>query len=147
MRMTVKVEGAELEFIERRKPTWRYADRWYTQSDWNREWREYNEAPRMYVAVSDESIIENLENRRRRPFNVYKTMIAESGISGVLSLETLRWSQHAGCKMCPCSPGFVIPKQGIQIGQTKFEHFDVWVTLKGAPSVDERKAPRVIAGV
>ena len=145
-RITITVEGAELTFIERRKPTWRtpkYGR--YTSVDWTRDWREYHEAPRMYVSVQDETVLENLENRRRRPYNVYKKMIAASGIGAVLNLEGLRWSQHAGCKMCPCSPGFIIGKQAMTIGAMVFPEFDVWVKLTGAPSVDERKAPRVIA--
>lgn len=143
-RMTIKVKGAELMFIERRMPTWRSG---YKQRDMNSLWTEYNEAPRMYVSVDDETILENLENRRRRPYNVYKTMIAISDIDTALNLETLRWSQHAGCRMCPCSPGFIIPKQEVTIGQIKFAKFDVWVKLDGAPAVDERKASRVVVGV
>lgn len=147
-RVIIKVEGAELLFIERRKPEWRSTSyHTYTVTDWRRDWREYNEEPRMYVSIQDETVLENLENRRRRPYNVFKKMIAASGIGTVLNLESLRWSQNAGCKMCPCSPGFIIPTQQISIGALNFEHFDIWVKLDGAPSVDERKAPRVIAGV
>jgi hypothetical protein len=142
-RITLKVNGAELTFIQRRRPTWRNV--YYTQRDWNRDWREYHQAPRLYVRVADETILENLENRRRRPYNVYKKMIAASGIGSVLNLESLRWSQHAGCEMCSCSPGFIIGKQRITIGAMEFADYDVWVTLDGAPSVDERKPARVIA--
>lgn len=139
-RIIVKVPGAELLLIQRRSPVWR---RGYTQRDMNREWREYNEAPRLYVSVADETVLDNLENRRRRPYNVYKKMIAASGISSVLNLESLRWSQHAGCS-CPCSPGFIVPQQTIKVGAAEFTKFDVWVKLEGAPNVDERKPARVI---
>lgn len=140
-RITIKVKGAELTFISRSQPRWRPG---YTQRDRNREWREYNEAPRLYVSVADETILENLENRRRRPYNVYKKMIAASGINAVLNLESLRWSQNAGCTMCPCSPGFIASKQRVAVGATEFVNFDVWVKLDGAPSIDERKPARVI---
>ena len=143
-RITIKVNGAELEFIERRMPTWRSG---YTQRDMNSLWREYHEEPRMYVSVSDETIIENLENRCRRPYNVYKKLIAASGMNRVLNLQSLRWSQHAGCTMCPCSPGFIIQKQAVSVGFANgltFKNFDVWVKLTDAPNVDERKPARVI---
>lgn len=142
-RVTVKVEGAELTFIERRKPVWGYR---MSQRDWTREWREYNEGTRLYVSVADETLLENLQNRCRRPYNVYKRMIAASGIGAVLDLTGLRWSQNAGCTMCPCSPGFIIPRQAISIGLATFTNFDVWVKLDGAPSTDPLKAPRVLAG-
>lgn len=140
-RLKIEVNGATLEFVSRRMPTWRTG---YRQRDMNRKWREYREAPRMYVTTKDETIIENLENRRRRPYNVYKKLIAESDISMVLNLQGLRWSQNAGCTMCPCSPGFIVPKQTITVGSTEFTDYDIWATLTGAPNVDDRKPPRVV---
>jgi len=136
------VAGAELLLIERSKPAWR--GKYYTYRDWDRDQREYNGAPRLYIEVGDETILENLENRRRRPYNVYKKMIAASGIGSVLNLEGLRWSRHAGCKMCACSPGFVAPYQSVTIGALEFKRFDVWAKLEGAPSVDERKPAAVV---
>lgn len=143
-RVTIEVPGATLTFIERRQPTWGLR---MTAGEYNRDWREYKSAPRMYVSVGDESILENLANRCRRPFNVYKTMIHSSGIGRVLNLSQLRWSKNAGCTMCPCSPGFILSMQDVTTPEFTFTNFDVWVTLDGAPSVDERKAPRVLAGV
>lgn len=132
-RHTIEVPGAELTFVERRYSSYAH--------------RDYFKAPRMYVSVSDESIVDNLANRRRRPYNVYKTLIHSSGISRVLNLgDTLRWSQYAGCT-CPCSPGFILPMQSLTTDDgSVWSYFDVWATLNGAPSVDPRKAPRVLAG-
>lgn len=132
-RQTIEVPGAKLEIIKRR----------YTSHRSN----EYGKAPRMYVSVSDESIIDNLANRRRRPYNVYKTLIHSSGIGRVLNLGSpLRWSQHAGCS-CPCSPGFILPAQTfITDSGEMWPFFDVWATLENAPAIDPRKAPRVLAG-
>ena len=131
--ITIEVRGAKLQFMPRVYSTYS-------------GWKAYSQSPRMYVSVSDETVLDNLVNRKRRPYNVYKTLIHSSGISEVLNLSELRWSQRAGCT-CPCSPGFVLGRQSMQIGEKSFHHFDACVTLESAPSVDERKAPRVLAGV
>ena len=131
--ITIEVRGAKLQFMPR------------VYSTYNRP-SAYSQSPRMYVSVSDETVLDNLANRKRRPYNVYKTLIHSSGISEVLNLSELRWSQSAGCT-CPCSPGFIIGRQSVEIGEKLLHNFDVWVTLESAPSVDERKAPRVLAGV
>lgn len=129
---TLHVPGAKLEIIKR--------------SPYRMGTRDGFKPPRMYVSVSDESVLDNLANRKRRPYNVYKTLIHSSGVASVLNLGALRWSQYAGCD-CPCSPGFVLPHQVITIEGDSTCYFDVWVTLESAPSVDERKAPRELAGV
>lgn len=132
-KFTITVPGAELTVYPRRP---------------GRRWRDYTAAPRMYVSVTDESILDNLANRRRRPYNVYKTLLRDLRLWGILDLGKLTWSQHAGCSMCPCSPGFILPHQEIRHPEGKvIQYFDVWVTLDNAPSVDERKAPRVLVGV
>jgi len=99
-------------------------------------WREYSAAPRMYVSVKDESIIDNMLNRKRRPYSVYKTLIRGSLLEQVLRLGDLRWSQYAGCS-CSCSPGFVLPKQVLNIGGHTFSNFDVWISIEGAPATAE----------
>ena len=129
---TIYVPGAKLEFIKR--------------SSYRMGSRDGYKSPRMYVSVPDETLLDNLANRKRRPYNVYKTLIHSSGISSVLNLGDLRWSQKAGCT-CPCSPGFILPYQSLEIEGNGYYYFDVWATLLGAPSVDERKAPRELAGV
>jgi hypothetical protein len=102
----------------------------------------------MYVSVADETIMDNLANRKRRPYNVYKTLIHSSDIASVLNLSELRWSQKAGCAMCPCSPGFVLSKQTlIDEDGAYLNNFDIWVTLENAPAVDETKPARVLVGL
>ena len=128
---TIEIPGATLTFIARRPS---YGDRSYTS------------APRMYVDVKDETIFDNLANRKRRPYNVYKTLLWSLNFKGVLRLGKLQWSQYAGCS-CPCSPGFILPSQRVVIGGESTYYFDVWVTLEGAPAVDEAKAPRIPIGV
>lgn len=105
---------------------------------------EYYAEPRMYVDVKENNLLENLMNRTRRPYNVYKTMIHDSLLGQMFNLGKLRWSQRAGCS-CPCSPGFILPRQTVNIGGRTFSNFDVWITIENAPSVDETKPPRQIA--
>jgi hypothetical protein len=66
----------------------------------------------IYVWPKGESLMENLQNRRERPYTAYKKMLqplfAELGISANAKLA---WNQRAGCS-CPCSPGFFIKVDG-----------------------------------
>lgn len=100
---------------------------------WHRSTRsnEFYAAPRMYVNIKDETVYENLLNRRQRPYNAYKTLIHGSMLNQVLNLTPLKWSQHAGCT-CNCSPGFILPHQHVSIGSFVFRNFDVWLSFEGA---------------
>ena len=101
-------------------------------------WKDYDKAPRVYVQPKGESILENLENRRTRPYNEYRKVVADKALAelGLSSdTHTLSWSQYAGCS-CPCSPGFIVKaKKG-----TRFTHAlpkaDVWVTVEAEPADD-----------
>lgn len=77
--------------------------------------------PRVYVFVDGETMAQNFASRTDRPVATYrkaaKQALADMGIEG-----TLRWDQHAGCSMCPCSPGFVMSGSGMQFA-------DVYVTI------------------
>lgn len=133
-KMTISIPGGELTLIARR----------YYSGMRNSEW---NAAPRLYVNVNtgaDFDVMESLMNRKRRPYNIYKTMIHSSGLKDVISLDKLSWSQHAGCTMCPCSPGFILNHQSVMIDGESHYKWDAWLTLTGAPTVDESKLPRAI---
>jgi len=100
---------------------------------------EFYAAPRLYVGVNDETILQNLINRRNRPYNIYKKMLRDSLVGEVFDLSKLSWSQYAGCS-CPCSPGFIIPKQVVNLGGRTFQNFDVWVEFGDAtPKIDPSK--------
>jgi len=64
---------------------------------------------RVYVWPEGESLIENLMNRRQRPYNVYKKEVLPKLFEqlGLPSTVRARWSRYAGCT-CPCSPGFIL---------------------------------------
>jgi hypothetical protein len=104
--------------------------------------RGWNKAPRMYVDASEQfNVIEDLMNRHRRPYATWRKAVRKA-LAGVnIDLSKMAWSQKAGCS-CPCSPGFVLESQCIHLDGEFFRHFDIWVTLVGAPSVDETKVAR-----
>lgn len=130
-RFTIDIKGATITVIPRRG----YG-------------KEYSKAPRMYVSVADETLMDNLANRKRRPYNVYKTLIHSTNLASVIDLSKLSWSQYAGCAMCPCSPGFVLNSQNIvDDAGNSIRYFDLWLKLESAPSVDETKPARVLVGL
>ena len=78
---------------------------------------EWNQKPRIYVFPPEYTVLENLENRRERPYQEWKKLIPEviekaKTRKGGDEIEfgpntKVRWSQKAGCS-CGCSPGFIV---------------------------------------
>ncbi len=66
----------------------------------------YYQESRIYVHPEGETIMDNLMNRRTRPYNDYRKLLADLPF-----MPGARWSQKAGCKMCPCSPGFIAKRR------------------------------------
>jgi len=66
---------------------------------------------RAYFFPSDETVIDNLMNRRNRPHTQYKVLLLELLKKKGLKPEKITWSQKAGCS-CGCSPGFIL--KGLQ---------------------------------
>ena len=62
---------------------------------------------RLYIDTKDETILENLANRRSRPTQVYKSVLPQIFQALGVPVKPVRWSQYAGCN-CPCSPGFIL---------------------------------------
>jgi hypothetical protein len=64
-----------------------------------------------YFFIKDESILENLQNRRKRPTKEFRKLLKEA-LFGQLECQPhqigrITWSQKCGCS-CGCSPGFRI---------------------------------------
>jgi hypothetical protein len=115
------------------------------QSYWNaRNNREYDKLPRIYVSTESqeaETVADDMNNRTRRPHVIWrgavKRMFADAGVEKYI--VGLRWDQHAGCSMCPCSPGFVVQRTE----DAPFQRYDIYVTLRNTACVDESKPGRL----
>jgi len=85
----------------------------YPGETWGQWRREADKKPRVYVWIEDETVLENLVNRRSRPVEVYRAVALQALTDLGIPFEKIRWSQKAGCS-CPCSPGFIVdgPYQG-----------------------------------
>ena len=71
----------------------------YVMSSRSNGYRAYRKA-RAYVGVKNESLAENLVNRRNRPVVEYKKIVQQ--VLWSLGMETtFSWNQRAGCS-CPC---------------------------------------------
>ena len=116
-RTDIELSGATLTLFERPAN--------YTNS-YSR--REYYKTPRLYVSVEDETIMDNLLNRTKRPYNVYKSLIRSSGIERFVDIGSLRWSQHAGCT-CNCSPGFVLEQHSVMINDKPVMRWDARISF------------------
>jgi hypothetical protein len=80
-----------------------------TQPNYQQTRSRFKSKPRVYVYPAQETIMENLANRRSRPLNTYRAALrkglSELGVD--LSRVDYKWSQKAGCS-CGCSPGFIV---------------------------------------
>lgn len=75
------------------------------------EWEDYHAPPRIYIYPKDESILDNFFfGRRNRPYQMYRKHILPTVFDelGWPADTKVRWSTKAGCRMCPCSPGFIV---------------------------------------
>jgi hypothetical protein len=99
--------------------------------------RDRDKPRRVYVGFKDWTVMEDLHNRTRRPYQLWKEPMLEALARIGVEPETARWSQKAGCS-CPCSPGFVIN------GDRIHNDYSYWITLPGVPTVDESLPERSI---
>ena len=89
----------------------------------NVDYKEWVKQTRIYIWPQGESVLQNLENRRQRPYTTYKKEVIPAVLEkmGMPADTKLRWSQYAGCS-CPCSPGFIVDGHSLH---------DVHVTIEG----------------
>ena len=72
---------------------------------------------KLYIWTTGETIMENLVNRRSRPYDYYKREVIPQLMEKLKEerpkvydkLKDVKWSwnKNCGCSMCPCSPGFI----------------------------------------
>lgn len=98
----------------------------------SRTQREYFKEPRVYVDIEGETLMDDLMNRRSRPYNVFRKVVQDQALEalGVTSdTHKLAWSQYAGCT-CPCSPGFIVKRKvDAPWDAVSAPRADVWVTV------------------
>jgi hypothetical protein len=69
--------------------------------------RPYDES-RVFVDFEGETVFDNLNNRVARPYTQLRPIVIEKLKAEGIEFTKIRWSRKAGCRMCPCSPGFII---------------------------------------
>lgn len=88
-------------------------------------------SPKMYIQINNESIIDNLRNRRTRPYADYKKHLLPKALEIIREQDPAlyermkdakwSWDKHCGCTVCPCSPGFVAKNINQPV--------DIWVKI------------------
>ena len=89
-------------------------------------------SPKLYLFIGNESIIENVINRRTRPYTEYKKQVLPKVMDSIREtdpdlydkLKNVQWAwdRYNGCSVCPCSPGFYAKNR-------KNEFVDIFVTI------------------
>lgn len=91
------------------------------RQDFKRKDEPHPSRTKMYIWLNGETIMENMINRRSRPYTEYKKVIIPKVLEKIENEypEVYReikdskwgWRQRCGCT-CPCSPGFVSSRYG-----------------------------------
>jgi len=87
----------------------------------------------IYVNLTGETIWENLQNRRTRPYTEWRRLLAPLAAElGIPEGARLAWNRRAGCS-CPCSPGFNVRRADGSLVRLHDEGgpYDVTVTVEG----------------
>jgi hypothetical protein len=76
--------------------------------------RAGSERPAVYFFLDGENLMQNLQDRRSRPYDLFKQVLDKALIEAGQACRgtDLSWSQYAGCT-CPCSPGFIAKEGGL----------------------------------
>lgn len=82
-----------------------------------------HQAPRVYISIKDEGLLDNFANRTSRPHTLWKSIVITELRKRGFTFEKIRWSQKAGCSMCPCSPGFIL--EGARTAG-----LGIWITIE-----------------
>ncbi len=74
----------------------------------DRPWKRRDKAI-LFVFPKSETGVEQFIYRATRPVKLFRELLPEIFKKLGLPADTkARWSNKAGCSMCPCSPGFVL---------------------------------------
>lgn len=77
---------------------------------------------KMFIFIEGETVVDNLLQRRTRPYNDYKKNIIPLVMDYIKDMlpnhynelkdAKWHWDQMCGCSVCPCSPGFYTDSDG-----------------------------------
>ena len=91
----------------------------------------HRKKPIIFLDLFKSNCIEDIftGERYNKPYNMVRPLLKkalkEVGIpEKELSEMKFNWNRHAGCKMCPCSPGFIVS------GANSLNGYNVYITYK-----------------
>lgn len=104
MNMTFQIKEVDI-----RPLTWDTIKTIKSYDDRSQAIKDMYKPTKIYVSLEGETIWENLEKRRQRPYTIFKKEVIPAVLEkmGLPATTKVRWSQYAGCS-CPCSPGFIV---------------------------------------
>lgn len=72
----------------------------------------FRERTVIYISPEGETILEQLDTRRNKPYTVYRKQFLPEILkqAGYPADTKVSWSQKAGCG-CGCSPGFIVKNE------------------------------------
>lgn len=119
----IESEGIKIQLREHRI-NWSDRDR--------RDRRQFfNGDTHVHVHIKSESVLDDLKNRRTRPYTTWKKELLPIAAklieteTGLIMGEKPRWNQRLGCS-CPCSPGF---RTKLYDEEGKVKPYTVWITI------------------
>lgn len=98
----------------------------------------YRSKPRIYLSIERFNPIHDIGGERwDKPHKAIRPLVARSLNEAWAGLNIadaeefgLKWNPHAGCSMCPCSPGFVVSGFKAKIEQEDEFQWDAWITYR-----------------
>jgi hypothetical protein len=91
----------------------------------------YSRESHIYVGIQSESVFDNLQNRKLRPYTIWKKELLPE-VARIVEQQTefnmrskKSWNQYLGCS-CPCSPGF---KTQVLDGNGNPVALNIWITI------------------
>ena len=83
---------------------------------WGRTNEIKKDRNKIYVFIQKETVLEDIRNRRNRPYKEYKKYLLPKLMEKIkvdnpkifnsIKDKNWKWNQYCGCNTCPCSPGF-----------------------------------------
>lgn len=110
----------------------------------------FRKKPRIYLSIENYNPIHDMQGERYdKPHKILRGAIPlamnqtwKGKNIADADAFSLKWNPHAGCSMCPCSPGFVVSGFNGKIGQDDEFQWDAWITYRYVGADAERNPPQ-----